>query len=145
MNMKNYWIITIILVVAVGAAGFFLGMQYQKMQRGNLAARFGNGQFQRFGGGNAAFGMRPVVGKILSSDANGITVQMQDGSSKIVIVSSSTAINKAASGTKDDLKTGATVAVFGTTNSDGSVTAQNIQLNPQERMMLRTTSPAPTQ
>jgi hypothetical protein len=142
--MRNYWIITAILVVAVGVAGFFVGMQYQKMQRGNFATRFGNGQFQRLGTGNGTFGMRPVLGKITSSDANGITVQLNDGSSKVVIVSSSTAINKAATGTKDDLKTGETVAVIGTTNSDGSVTAQDIQLNPQARMMMRTISPVPT-
>lgn len=129
--MKNHWIITIILVVAVGIAGFFVGMQYQKMQRSTLAGRFGTGQFQRFG---ANGGNRPVFGKILSADANSITVQMTDGSSKIVILSSSTSINKAATATKDDLKTGETVAVFGTTNADGSVTAQNIQLNPQLRM-----------
>src|SRR5690348_5752156 len=99
-SMRNYWIITAILVVAVGVAGFFVGMQYQKMQRGNFATRFGNGQFQRLGTGNGTFGMRPVLGKITSSDPNGITVQLNDGSSKVVIVSSSTAINKAATGTK---------------------------------------------
>ncbi len=131
--MKNHWIITIILVIAVGIAGFFVGMQYQKMQRGNFAGRFGGAGFQRFGGTNGA--NRPVLGQIISSDANSITVKLMDGSSKIVIVSSSTTINKAATGTKDDLKQGSTVAVFGTANSDGSVTAQNIQLNPQMRML----------
>jgi len=136
--MKNHWIATIILVVAVGAAGFFVGMQYQKMQRGNFASRFGgaNGTFQRLGGAN---GMRPVFGQIISADATSITVKMNDGSTKIVIVSSRTSINKAATGTKDDLKTGETVAVFGTTNSDGSVTAQNIQLNPQQMRLVRPT------
>ncbi|MDE2025620.1 MAG: hypothetical protein KGJ07_03950 [Patescibacteria group bacterium] len=134
--MKNHWIITIILVIVVGVAGFFVGMQYARMSRG--AGRFGNTTFQRFGGNGAN---RPVVGKIISTDANGITVQLMDGSSKIVIVSSSTSINKSAAGTKDDLKTGNTVAVFGTTNSDGSVTAQNIQLNPQYRMMRPTGAP----
>lgn len=58
---------------------------------------------------------------------------MQDGSSKIVLFSDKTEINKAAEATKEDLKVGEKVAVFGTENSDGSVTAQNIQLNPQLR------------
>lgn len=42
-------------------------------------------------------------------------------------------INKATTATKSDLKTGEKVAVFGTPNSDGSVTAQSIQLNPMFR------------
>ena len=58
---------------------------------------------------------------------------MQDGSSRIVILSASTDINKATKATKEDLKTGERVAVFGTQNADGSVTAQSVQLNPQLR------------
>jgi len=58
---------------------------------------------------------------------------LQDGSSRIVIVSETTQINKAEQATKTDLKIGEKVAVFGQENSDGSVTAQNIQLNPTFR------------
>ena len=131
---KNSIIITVVVAVIVGAAAFFGGMQYQKMQRGSLAfggaggaGRFGN----RAGGANG--GSAPVTGQIISSGASSITVKLSDGSSKIIILSQSTAINKQASGTTADLKTGTNVLVLGTTNSDGSVTAQTIQLNPMMR------------
>jgi len=51
-------------------------------------------------------------------------------SSKIVLLSDGTQINKAETVDKSELKSGVKVAVFGTENSDGSVTAQNVQVNP---------------
>ncbi len=128
------WIITIVVVVIAAGAGFFGGMQYQKMQRGRNA-QFAYGQFQRRFGANGSGGI--VAGDIISQDEKSITVKMPDGSSKIVLLSATTAINKQATGSASDLKAGEKVAVFGTTNSDGSVTAQNIQLNPT--MMRRPT------
>lgn len=139
--MKNNLILGVIIALVIGGAvGFFGGMQYQKSQRpnfaqGNFPGRENGQPGQRFGGANGA--NRPVSGEIISADDKSITVKMQDGSSKIVILSDTTSINKQATGTKDDLKTGTNVAVFGTSNSDGSVTAQSIQLNPMFR-----TSPA---
>lgn len=47
-------------------------------------------------------------------------------------MSDKTQINKTSAGAKSDLAKGAQVAVFGTENSDGSVSAQNIQLNPMQ-------------
>ncbi|MBI3342938.1 hypothetical protein HY032_02180, partial [Candidatus Gottesmanbacteria bacterium] len=55
---------------------------------------------------------------------------------------------KAQSATKSDIQTGQTVAVFGSENADGTVTAQSIQLNPQFRMGGQRegmTSPSPAQ
>ncbi len=127
--MKNANIIAVVLLIIGLGGGFFAGMQYQKSQ----VPQGANGQGRRLGAGGQNGANRPVAGDIISSDDKSITVKMQDGSSKIVLVSSSTQINKAAIATKADLKTGERVAVFGTTNSDGSVTAQNIQLNPQTR------------
>jgi hypothetical protein len=149
-SMKPLYVI--IIIVIVGAAAFFGGMQYQKSQQtarfGQFAnsqdKMFGNGQF-RPGGQGGQFGGRrnggAVMGEILNTDANSMTVKLPDGSSKIVVLSKSTAINKSANGTKEDLKTGERVAVFGTANSDGSVTAQNIQLNPQMRVFGGTPTP----
>lgn len=135
--MKNNTILIVVIVaVVVGLGAFWGGMQYQKLKASSGNTQFGGqggtGQ-RRFGGGNGARG-GAVFGEIISSDADSITVKLMDGSSKIVVVSSSTSINKAATATKSDLKTGEKVAIFGTTNSDGSVTAQSIQLNPVMRI-----------
>lgn len=77
----------------------------------------------------------PTAGEIIGADEKSITVKLQDGSSKIVLLSEKTQINKAEKATKEDLKKGEKVAVFGTENPDGSVTAQNIQLNPQREVI----------
>jgi hypothetical protein len=124
MKKNNNLIITIIIAALVGALGFYGGTQYQK--NANFAGGI-NGQRRGFGGGQNAQN-RPVRGQIVSQDDKSITVKMQDGSSKIVNVSDQTLINKASTGTKTDLKSGETVMVFGTTNSDGSVTAQSVSL-----------------
>jgi hypothetical protein len=57
-----------------------------------------------------------------------------DGSSKIVNISPSTTYSKTDTGSKSDLKTGIRVAAIGSPNSDGSVTAQNVQINPMFRI-----------
>ena len=72
--------------------------------------------------------MAPVRGQIVSSGDNTITVKLSDGSSKIVDLTSQTKINKATTGSVSDLKTGTTVTAIGTTNSDGSVTAQDVTI-----------------
>lgn len=86
--------------------------------------------FRQRNGQNA--NSRAVRGDIVSVDEQGITVKLTDGSTKNVFLSSSTSITKATSAAKADLKTGETVMVFGQTNADGSVTAQNVSLNPQQ-------------
>lgn len=132
--MKNPMIMTIIVALIVGGAAFFGGMQYQKTQASSpMQGQFRGpdrggpqGGFQ--GGSGNRQGMTPVSGEIISQDDTSITVKMQDGSTKIVILSGDTTINKTSEGSKSDLKTGETVTAFGTTNSDGSVTAQNISI-----------------
>lgn|SRR3989338_6812494 len=126
--MKNNNLITIIIAIVIAIGGFFAGIEYQKKQAPNFQGK----QFMRgnFTGQRATNfqGMRPVSGDIISQDDKSITVKMEDGSTKIVILSNKTMINKASTGSKKDLKTGIRVVVFGIENSDGSITAQNISL-----------------
>jgi len=139
--MKSQTIMIIILVgIVTAGVGFFGGIQYQKSQRGismngQFSGRQGQGQQgARFKNGGGVFG------QITSVDEKSITVKLMDGSSKIVILSGTTSINKQANGTRDDLKTGINVAVFGQPNSDGSLTAQNVQINPILRARTNATS-----
>lgn len=128
--MKNKsLIITVVACLVVGAAAFFGGMQYQKMQRSQFGAAGATGRFSRTGTTQA--GAAPIRGQIISADSGSITVKMQDGSSKIVILPTNTNIMEATSASQQSLTNGQTVMVIGTTNSDGSVTAQNVQINPQ--------------
>lgn len=132
-NISISPILGILIVLIIAGGTFFGGMQYQKSQSpsgsGQSTQGNRNGQFQGRGTGNRN-GLRPVTGEIISSDDKSLTVKLADGSTKIVILSQTTNINKADKATVADLKTGQRVAVFGMQNPDGSVTAQNIQLNP---------------
>lgn len=135
--MKNSMIITIIVVLMVGGAAFFGGMKYQETKASsNFRGQFqGNRQGSGNGQGRLGNMAGAVVGEIISQDDKSITVKLDDGSSKIVLLSNNVTVSKTDTGSKSDLKIGGKVGVFGTTNSDGTVTAQNIQLNPTARGM----------
>lgn len=135
--MKNAKVIAIVLLIVGLGAGFFAGMKYQQSQ--SSSARFGNFQGTRNGsfGQRNQQGFRPVSGEIISTDDKSITVELADGSSRIVFLSDTTAISKSSHGAKSDLKTGEKVLVVGTDNSDGSITARNVQLNPQTGGFMR--------
>lgn len=135
---------TVIACIVVGAASFYGGMKFANMRRNLAQSSFGqrlgiqqsgfnrgsrfnnnnaNGQGGQFGGG-----MRPVMGEIATLDDKSFTVKMPDGSSRIVILSENTSVNKATEAAKTDLKVGEQVNVIGSANNDGSLTAQNIQI-----------------
>lgn len=143
--MKNTNLIIMILIgVIVLGAGFFGGMQYQKSQVPSF--QFGNGvNGQNFrqgmmnggsqqnnqtgrmmGRGNGA-----VRGEIINADDKTITVKLTDGSTKLVLIGSGSTVSQSVTATVKDLTVGKQVAVFGTANTDGSVTAQTLELNPR--------------
>lgn len=143
MTKKNIAIVAALAVVVAGGA-FYGGMTYAKGKTpsGRAAgANFQNltpEQRQQFmqNGGIPGGGMRGganggfVGGEIISKDDKSVTVKLTNGGSKIIFLSDSTTVGKTTDGTKDDLVVGKQVTVGGTANSDGSVTAQNIQIRP---------------
>ena len=134
--MKNNTVIIIAIIsLALGFGGGYLFKNYQvgKMRPnfGSLLPdRQGNGQgLQNVQRPQTGFGGM-VMGEIISQDENSITVKIQDGSTKIVILGDSTTYSKSQSIEKTELSIGSQVRVSGNANSDGSITAQNVQLNP---------------
>lgn len=128
----------LVIALVVGGISFFGGMKYG-LSKNKKADNFGFGNFEKMGGGNGNGMMRRnggqngggfVNGEILSKDNNIMTVKMPDGGSKIIIFSTSTKVMKSADGSIDDLKIGENVMATGSTNSDGSITAQSVQLRP---------------
>ncbi len=152
---NNHIILVVILVIIVAAVGFYAGMKYQQNQRGvGFAGRAGAGagMYRQFAGGagSPTSNTQAVRGQILSVSNDTMTVKLADGSSKIVILPSSVNISKQTTGSTSDLKTGSVVIVLGTSNSDGSVTAENVALNPtfggpRGGMMMNGNQPSPSQ
>jgi hypothetical protein len=141
MNKKLY-IITVAIVV-VGAISFYGGMKYGQSTASKNNSGMPNFQNlssdqrqQMFGGVNGTrrnttnSGSQFINGEIISKDDKSITVKLRDGGSKIIFFSNTTNIGKTTDGVAADLEVNKEVSVSGTANSDGSVTAQNIQIRP---------------
>ena len=149
------------IVIIVGGGAFYGGIKYAEdtpstgLEQGDYAVQFSRENFQnlspeqrqqrfqelganagavfRRGFGNEQHGRSggSAVGEVIAKDDTSITVKLQDGGSKIVFLSDSTRIIKLVEGALTDLTIGKNISITGSTNSDGSVTAQIIQLRPE--------------
>ncbi len=127
--MQKHIILTVVVAVVVGSIAFYGGMRYQSSFRESGVGRFGP-----MGSAGVRTGQnRPVLGDVVTVDADSLTVKMTDGSTKIVNIAPSTTYSKTENGKKEEVVVGTKVNVFGPTNSDGSVTAQSVQINPTMR------------
>lgn len=125
-KMKTQKSTVIIIGIVLLLISFFIGrwsanqnnIQTQNFQAGNMQGR-------TVRGGNFGGMIRGVVDSI--SD-QGLVIKGQDGSSKIVLLSSSTAISKSITASSSDLISGLNVMIRGKANSDGSVVADSIQI-----------------
>jgi len=120
----------IIGALVVGGIGFWGGMSYQA---GKVPVR-GTGNFTQ-GAAGVARGTRGagnggVTGSIIAKDATSITVSLRQGGSMIVFYDTSTEVGKTVTGSASDLVVGKNVMVAGKANTDGSISAQIIQIRP---------------
>ena len=134
MNKKIIGIATIALVVGIGvgyggANAFRSGVPGQNMQ-GNFSAIKGGDMSGVRAGGAWNGGM--LSGTVATKDSGSITINTKDGSSHIVLITPATSFLKSVSGAQSDVSVDSTVIVSGMTNSDGSVTAQSVQIRPAD-------------
>lgn len=125
--MKKYTVHIVWLVVALIAlgGGYFWGKTAAVTTRtGRFAGAYGSST-RSFAGG-ASGGL--VAGQIVSFGNDSMTIQLANGNSEVVIYSSSTPVTEPTTVSPNVLQVGANVMVGGTTNSDGSVTAETIQV-----------------
>jgi len=148
--MKKVIILFIILLISAGI--FYGGMRFQQSRgsgfnspvsfqnQQNLSPEERQQRLQELGA-NASVGLRGglgggggqqgggfTAGEIIAKDDKSVTVKLQAGGSKIVFLSGSIEITKFAAGALSDIEIGKNISVSGTVNSDGSITAQSIQL-----------------
>src|SRR4030042_3441548 len=144
--MKKIIPISIVLILVVGGA-FYGGMKYQQSK--NPLGGFSLQGFQNLSEeerqelftGNVGGALQGRVGReagagflngeVIAIDEQNLTLKMPDGGSKIVFFSDSTKISKTAEGSTDDIEIGKQIMITGEQNSDGSYTAQTIQLSPR--------------
>ena len=126
--MKNNVFSFILIAVISLGVGFYAGSFYQKNQQQSRFSQFGTRNFsaqnqgRRFG-----MGIRPISGQIIKKENDSITVKTQNGT-RIVFFTDKTNIVKTTKTKIEDLKENETVFIVGQENSDGSITAQNIQI-----------------
>ena len=128
---KNNLFTTLLVAVFVGVIGFYSGTVYQKSKK--LSRNPGqyltgpSGSNRPNGTTRLGMGM-PVSGEITSLENNTLTVKTKNGSSKNVIYSSSTTINKTIKGAVQDLVVGEQIMVIGKEDTSGILTAQTISV-----------------
>ncbi len=135
----------------VGAGAFYAGTQVGAKGNGSGGRALGRNlanmanlspeeravrlqQFSGPGGAGGRGGLRGgdgfTVGEVIAQDEQSITVKLRDGGSKIIFFTATTPITKSAAGTLDDLTVGTQVTAAGAANTDGSISAQMIQIRP---------------
>ena len=143
-------ILFLIGLAVVGGGAFYGGMQYGQSKGpvgfsqgnfanlSNLSAEERQERFGQMGAAGLGFtgdrtavrtGSGLISGEVMDKDEQTLTIKLRDGGSSIVFFSGSTKISKMADGSADDLEIGKQVMVSGEQNTDGSYTAETIQLS----------------
>jgi len=131
--MKKYrtHIIWVLVAIVALVGGFYWGSASAGASKGSFAGAGAYGSStRRTGGAGGVTGGGIAAGQITAMDSSSITLQLANGNSEVVFYSSSTSVSEPTTVPANTLKVGTNVMVAGSSNSDGSVTAQTIQVRP---------------
>ena len=126
-NTQTVYLVSILLIVAA----FFLGrwsVRNNNVPVQNNFAQNGGGMMRGQGVNRANNFGGSLRGIVDSLDKNTLVIKNQDGSSKIVLLSSSTTVSKSVMTDVSTLISGDNVMVRGKVNTDGSISADSIQV-----------------
>ncbi len=126
MKQKTH-IIWAVVAVAALVAGIFWGRAMAGGAPGN--SRFGalSSSSRTFAGrGNSSANV--FAGQVSAIDGSSITLQLPSGNSEVVLYASSTPVTEPTNVSIAKVVAGTNIMVMGTQNSDGSVTAQSIEI-----------------
>jgi hypothetical protein len=127
-------ILAVVLLVAVGAGGFYGGLAYAAytaQQAANVRASFlaGRGGTAGAGGTGAGGAGGGVVGTIKSINGNTLQVSTAENVTTVTL-SGTTNVMKTVTATTSDLQVGQQITVRGQRDSSGNVAATSIQVVP---------------
>ena len=135
--MKNKQIIILTVSgVMVFVLGFSGGVAYAGRGRMSVLPD-AQGAFRggrQFTGGEAGgrSGVSPfgsfLGGEVIAKDDRSITIKLQSGGSKLVLLSASTRISSSTLATISDISMGVEITASGSANPDGSITAESVQI-----------------
>jgi pectate lyase len=136
---KQIIVSSLISIIVAGGIGYYVGshrvstasnMRQGMMGQAGLGAR---GGFAR----GASGGM--VNGSVVSLTDNVLTLKARDGGSRVILFTAGTKVTKSVDGARTDVKDGVNVVILGTQNTDGSITAETVQIRPDgtSTMMMR--------
>lgn len=140
---KNSPVFSIIISLIALGVGFGLGTLFEKNQKPNFKNI--NNQFQMGdraldnrgsgnrqmpqNGGQFGQGQNHASGEVTKIDDSSITIKTQNGGSKLILISNSTAYKQLTDSDKSKLKVGSQITVEGETSTDGSLTGKTISIN----------------
>ena len=130
----------VIGALTIAGGSFYAGVKYAGQSRAGRSGNFTQGFQGAPGGRSAGSGGGFIAGTIIAKDEASITIALGGpnttstngtaSGSKIVLYNASTQVGKFTTGAHSDLTVGAVVTIQGSQNTDGSITAQMIQIRP---------------
>ena len=126
--MNKNIVITTVVALSIGLFGGYAAARASVPVSANVPnMNYIRGNAGGLRGGNQnASGF--LVGTVVKKDSGSITVDTRDNNSHVVLFTPATSVFKSVAGSLADITVGSAVIVSGSTNSDGSLSANSIQL-----------------